>query len=308
MHHKCLEGTNMKHKHIVVPGENANAGETLPEMENSKCTEATKKSTPAPMTITFVGAGNLASHLAPALADAGHQIVCVFSRTMASAERLSQRVGQGSAVTNDLACLKPADLYVISVTDTALADIVSTWPAHCCNGIVIHTSGSVPMSALQPTGSKYGALYPMQTFSKNKDLSFRDIPCFVEGNDEATFSRIKDVAASISNNVKALDSEGRRHLHMAAIFACNFTNHMVALAYEMLEQQHVEPECLLPLIDETCEKLHHLHPHDGQTGPARRCDEGIIKQHLETLKDNPELHNIYKIMSESISRRFKDTL
>lgn len=259
------------------------------------------------MTITFVGAGNLATHLAPALAAAGHQIVGIFSRTLTAAERLCQIVGQGSEVTNDIASLTPADLYVISVTDTALSDIASAWPWHCRDGIVIHTSGSVPMNVLQSTGERYGVLYPMQTFSKDKTLSFIDIPCFIEGNNEEVLSKIYEVASGISNNVSELNSDDRRYLHMAAVFACNFSNHMVALAYEMLEQHHVEPKCLLPLIDETCIKLHHLHPHDGQTGPARRRDEGVISQHLEALKDNPELYDIYTFMSESISRRFNKT-
>lgn len=256
------------------------------------------------MTISFVGAGNLASHLAPALAAAGHQIVSIFSRTQHSAEQLSQKVGQGSAVTTDLRSLKTADLYVISVTDSALPEIVSAWPDHCHNGVVVHTAGSLPMSLLEPTGSKFGVLYPMQTFSKNKSLDFKTIPCFVEGNSEEVFSVIYETASSVSDNVRELSSDDRKFLHLAAVFACNFSNHMVALAYEMLEKHHVDPTCLLPLIDETCAKLHQLHPHDGQTGPARRHDDSVMLKHLDNLKENTELHNIYKIISESICRRF----
>lgn len=263
-----------------------------------------KRNQSVPLTISFIGAGNLASHLAPALAAAGHQIVSIFSRTLDSAQQLAMKVGQNSAVTTDLNSLKTADLYIISVADSALPTIIAAWPDHCREGIVVHTAGSLPMSLLKPTGNRYGVLYPMQTFSKSKTLDFNAIPCFVEADSEETFSVLFEVASSVSDNVKKLSSDDRRFLHLAAVFACNFSNHMMALAYEMLEQHHVDPACLTPLIDETCAKLHHLHPHDGQTGPARRHDDIVMQKHLDALKENTELHNIYQLISESICRRF----
>lgn len=256
------------------------------------------------MTITFVGAGNLASHLAPALAAAGHDIVCVFSHTMKSANALAERIGQGSRATNVLDEISEADAYFISVKDDALADVVAAWPKHCKRGVVVHTAGTMAMDVISSTSDHTGVLYPMQTFSKEKTLNFKEIHCFIEGNCQESENVVKLLADSVSDHVTKLSSKDRKYLHIAAVFACNFTNHMYALAFEILEQRGIEPNCLISLIDETARKTHHLHPHNGQTGPARRGDEKVMQEHLNVLKDNGELHEIYKMMSKSILNRF----
>lgn len=256
------------------------------------------------MTITFVGAGNLASHLAPALARSGHEVICVYSRTMKSALELTERVGQKSYATDDLQQILPAEAYIISIKDDAIPEVVAAWPEHCRNGVIMHTSGTTGMDILNVAGEHIGVLYPMQTFSKNKSLDFNKIPCFIESNDKFSYSVVKKLADSISSNVSELDSTGRRMLHIGAVFACNFSNHLYALAYEILEKNCIDPKCLIPLIDETAAKLHHLHPHEGQTGPARRDDQLTISRHQEALEEQMELLNIYNTLTESIKIRF----
>lgn len=256
------------------------------------------------MTITFVGAGNLASHLAPALARSGHEVICVYSRTMMSALELAERVGQRSFATDDLQQILPAEAYIISIKDDAIPEVVAAWPEGCRKGVIMHTSGTTGMNILNGAGEHVGVLYPMQTFSKNKSLDFNKIPCFVESNDKYAYSVVKKLADSVSANVSELNSTSRRMLHVGAVFACNFSNHLYALAFEVLERNGIDPKCLIPLIDETAEKLHRLHPHEGQTGPARRGDQLTISQHQESLEEQKELLNIYNIMTESIKSRF----
>lgn len=257
------------------------------------------------MTISFVGAGNLATHLAQALMHAGHRIISVYSRTIESANELAQKLGEECVATNDLECLTTADVYIISIKDDAVESIVERWPSHCRNGIVAHTAGTLPMSMISATSSHVGVLYPMQTFTKNKAVCFSEIPCFVEGNDEVSKTTLHDLASSISKTVVELSSEDRKNLHVAAVFACNFVNHMVALGYEVLERHGIPPTTLLPLIDETVSKLHKMHPHEGQTGPARRGDLKVIEAHLAELEGDEELHALYKQISASIMARYQ---
>lgn len=258
-------------------------------------------------TVTFVGAGNVASHLAMALAEAGYTIAGIYSRTMTSAQTLCERlsrVGQCPVATDTLDRLATADVYIISVVDDALPAVVDAWPTHCRQGVVLHTAGSVAMDVVRDTSDHYGVLYPMQTFSKDKTLDFSSVTCFIEGNDDVATRTATSLGSAIFGRCEVLSSEGRQQLHMAAVFACNFSNHMYALAYELLESHHIDPRCLLPLITETAGKVTTLHPHDGQTGPARRGDRDVVARHTAALNDNPELQQIYNILSESILRRF----
>lgn len=259
------------------------------------------------MNISFIGAGNLATHLATALMNAGHSIVSVYSRTMKSASELARKLGNVNVATDNLECLVPAEIYIISVKDDAVETIVERWPSKCRNGIVVHTAGTLPMTLIATTSEQIGVLYPLQTFSKNKPVCFKEIPCFIESNNEATLKVLQALASSISQMVIELSSEERKHLHVAAVFACNFVNHMVALGYELMERHGIPPSTLLPLIDETVTKLSTMHPHDCQTGPARRGDKQVIDAHLEELKGDEELRILYEEISKSIIRRFQQT-
>lgn len=257
--------------------------------------------------ISILGAGNVATHLAVAFARRGFPIASIYSRTMDSAEalaRILENEGYKTFCTNRLEQLQQADVYVVSLKDDAIPRVVASWPKGCKGGVVLHTAGSVNVEVLAGACEHYGVLYPMQTFSKYKPLDYKKITCFVEGNDETAESVATAMGTSVFGNCVKLSSADRRHLHLAAVFSCNFANHMFALGAEILENHGIDPACMIPLIDETASKLHSAAPHMAQTGPAVRNDQSVIGHHLEMLQDNPELQNIYKLLTESILRRF----
>ncbi len=256
------------------------------------------------MKIVFIGAGNLATNLAKALLAAGHDTLQVYSRTMASAQALANIAG--GAATDDLGLLRnDADAYILAIKDSALAEVIP----RVCKGreqrVFLHTAGSVPMSAFGGMAFHYGVLYPMQTFSKEREVDFADIPCFVEANDEYARATIAALAHSVSQRVYPLSSERRQHLHLAAVFGCNFVNHCYDIAADILKSQGIPFDVMLPLIDETARKVHQLTPHEAQTGPAVRFDENVIRAQADMLRDNPLVKDIYERMSLDIHRKAK---
>lgn len=259
--------------------------------------------------VSFIGAGNVATHLAPALARMGYNIKGICSRTMKSADELAQKVLEAGErlplTTNVIEQIPEAEVYIISVKDDALAGIAAAWPEKLRGGVVLHTAGSLPMKVIAETSPHYGVLYPLQTFTKDSTLNLKEITCFIEGCDEHSLSAAQQIAGDLFGHSRIMSSDERKVLHVAAVFACNFTNHMYALAYELLNAHKVDPQCLRPLIEATAHKLESTMPHDGQTGPARRGDETIVGKHLEMLSGNAELTEIYRLLSDSIMRRYK---
>ena len=253
------------------------------------------------MKIVLIGAGNLATHLGKALLEAGHDIMQVYSRTMESASRLATRAG-GAPVTDLRAVRRDAEVYIMAVKDSVLPELIPQLCKGMPESVFIHTAGSVPMDAFKGMALHYGVLYPMQTFSKEREVDFRGIPCFVEGNDKMAKEVITDLARSVSEKVYAMSSEKRRRLHLAAVFACNFTNHCYDIAHEILARQGIPFEVMLPLIDETAAKVHDLSPREAQTGPALRFDENIIREQSMLLKDNPLMRDLYERLSLSINQ------
>jgi predicted short-subunit dehydrogenase-like oxidoreductase (DUF2520 family) len=158
------------------------------------------------------------------------------------------------------------------------------------------------MNIWEGYAKNYGVLYPMQTFSKQREVDFREVSFFVEANHQIGIEALKDLAGKLSSKVYELTSEQRKYLHIAAVFACNFTNHMYALCDRLLKAQGVPFEVMLPLIDETARKVHELKPQDAQTGPAIRNDKNVIESHLNMLDDEPGLKEIYEMISNSIHR------
>jgi len=256
------------------------------------------------MKTVLIGAGNLATNLAQALLKAGHDVVQVYSRTERSASQLAAIAG-ASPVTDITDITNKADVYIISVKDSVIANLVPTLCKGRENGVFLHTAGSIPINIFEGMASHYGVLYPMQTFSKARKVDFNDIPCFVEANDGHALTVINGLATSLSHRVRPLSSEQRRFLHLAAVFACNFANHCYAAAAEILKKINIPFDVMLPLIDETARKVHKLNPIDAQTGPAVRYDRNIISKQAEMLKDNPLLRQIYESMSISINHTAK---
>ena len=250
--------------------------------------------------ISFIGAGNLASNLAPALAKAGHHIRQVYSRTKASAEALAKDVG--AEATTRLGQIAPdSDLYVFSVKDAVLGQLIGEVARKAREKMFVHTAGSVPMDIFKGFVEHYGVIYPMQTFSKTALVEFGNIPCFIEASDNRTLSTVEEVAKSVSNRVMQMDSEHRKYLHLAAVLACNFTNHCYAMAERLLEQHQIPFEVMLPLIDRTAEKVHTLSPLEAQTGPAVRFDTNVMERQKQLL-ENEDVRNIYDLMSRDIHR------
>lgn len=253
--------------------------------------------------IAFVGAGNLASHMAPALARAGYRIVGVASRTREHAHTLAQKI-PGAFFTDRLSELPKADVYILAVGDDALATLHMTWHPPSEDALVLHTSGTVSIDTIRRLSRRVGVLYPLQTFSKDRSLDFKEIPCFVEASDTETEKMIVALAQSISHEVHLMDSSTRRVLHLAAVFACNFVNHLYDVASQQLLHRHLHPEWLRPLILETARKVLTMSPYEAQTGPARRGDSGTLDRHQELLADHSEWQSIYQVMSQSIFQRF----
>ena len=250
------------------------------------------------MKIVFIGAGNLATRLSLAMQRVGMQIGQVYSHTEASARQLATRLG--CPWTNDLSALQEdGDLYVFSLKDTVLSDVISKVKPN--NGMWVHTAGSMPMSVFEGYAQRFGVLYPLQTFSKGRNVNFDVIPIFLEANTDKNADYLKNIASALSENVRFMSSEKRRSLHLAAVFACNFTNHIYTLSYKLLENESIPADVLLPLIDETVSKIHSMPPAAAQTGPAIRYDENVINKHLAML-DDPAMQAIYRLLSQSIHK------
>lgn len=250
------------------------------------------------MKIVLIGAGNLATHLGKALHAAGHDMVQVFSRTMQSAETLASLL-DAEPLTDMVQVRDDADVYIFSVKDSALEQLIS----QLCGGekkVFLHTAGSMPMSVFRGKALHYGVLYPMQTFSKQREVDFSIIPCFIEANDEFALKQIEGLAGQISHRVFQLSSEDRKYLHLSAVFACNFANHCYAASQELLQQHGIPFDVMLPLIDETAAKVHGMTPKEAQTGPAVRYDENVIGKQIQLLENQPYFQKIYDCMSKSI--------
>ena len=250
-------------------------------------------------TAVLIGAGNVATHLGAALQKAGFEIATVYSRTDLTAQRLAAQLN--TSYTTSLTDLPSADLYLISVKDDALPEVAKELKVS--QGIVAHTCGSIGMDVLEGTSAAYGVLYPLQTFSQSRAVNTSQVPFCVEGCDAETASKLEFVARAISGNVHLVDSEQRRVLHVAAVFACNFTNHMYALADEILKKKNIPFNILFPLIEETAARVKDHSPREVQTGPAVRDDQGIMQRHIELLADDETMQAIYKLISYSIGER-----
>lgn len=246
----------------------------------------------------MVGAGRLATNVARALSEKGHSVKAVYSRTMASASALCSVVG-GSPTDSIAALPLEADAFIVAVKDDALPMVIAQLEEGRAGQLFLHTAGSVPMSVFGDH-RPCGVLYPMQTFSKERQVDFSRVPLFIEGSSEQALSVARTIGQSLSSPVYELSSEGRRNLHLAAVFACNFTNHCYDMAARLLQRHYVPFDVLLPLIDETAAKVHTMSPHEAQTGPAVRYDEKVIAAQTALLADEPLMQQIYGLMSESI--------
>jgi predicted short-subunit dehydrogenase-like oxidoreductase (DUF2520 family) len=250
-------------------------------------------------TISMIGAGRLATSLGTELREKGFQFVQVMNKTEEKGRRLAELLhAQFAQYPSDLS---PADLYIISVADEALPEICNN--LRYLEGIVAHTSGTIPLDAIHQCSQRTGVLYPPQSFPLEKAVSYRGVTFCVEGSDPQTEQDLFEVAERISGKVARVRSEQRLWLHLSAAFASNFPNFMYAVAEELMKNSGLDMEILLPLINETAAHARSKDIFSLQTGPAAREDQNVIGKHLQLLKDFPEYKEIYQVMTSSIIKQ-----
>lgn len=248
------------------------------------------------MNIVFIGAGNLATSLAKEMFRRKLHISQVYSRTEESASLLANQLNCPWTTSTDE--INPdADWYIFSVKDDVLAELISRLKPN--KGLWLHTAGSMPATVFEGFAKRYGVIYPLQTFSKQRSVDFSDIPFILEANNAADLALLKSTSELLTRNVRILNSEERKQIHLAAVFACNFANHMWSLAWKLLEEKQISPEILIPLIAETAGKIQDLSPAQAQTGPAVRYDRNVIDKHIDMLEQE-DMKTIYRLLSQSI--------
>jgi len=253
----------------------------------------------AEMKITIIGSGNVATYLALAFKSKGHSITQVYSPDFSHAKMLADRV-QSTPCSFIDRIDHDSDFYVIAISDDALKPFSEKFRAG--GKIVVHSSGFHELDVLKNVSSNYGVFYPLQTLNKNIPLPPQPFPICIEASNDETLQKIKSLAQSIGGDVHIILSHRRKVLHVAAVFANNFSNHLYSLAEKILEKENISFGLLRPLIKSTAENVMHHSPSEVQTGPAKRGDEEILKAHLEILKNDPELKTIYELFSAGISK------
>lgn len=268
------------------------------------------------MDISIIGGGNMAYRLGIALRDAGHSIPKVWCRKSEVGEKLAAILaseGGNTVYTYNQADLFDSDLIVIAVSDNAISEVASNLAQNISEQglvqkpVVVHTSGATPIDALAPlmdAGAKCGVLYPMMTLSKNKNIDFKEVPILIEHQDEDTGKMLEEIAFSLRCEYFSCDSQRRLQMHCAAVFASNFVNYALSLAYELAGDK---APYLIPTAIESVRKCCIFHPDQVQTGPALRGDHKTLEKHLELLeKLGMEEHGeIYRLISKNIPGRVK---
>jgi predicted short-subunit dehydrogenase-like oxidoreductase (DUF2520 family) len=253
----------------------------------------------------IIGTGNVAWHLGRALKAKNISILQIAGRTGNHAMKLAQNLE--AEYTMDITKINVfADLYIIAVSDDAIADIAQRLCLE--NQLVVHTAGSIPMSVFHGKLKNYGVFYPLQTFTRSREIHFHEVPVCIEANNPDNLEKLFRLAGLISYKVLSLNSDKRATLHLAAVFACNFTNHMYSAAEQILKKNDMDFSMLHPLIIETAMKAASMKPLDAQTGPAVRNNRNLMDKHLKMLEKDPALREIYLLLSENILKYLNDEL
>lgn len=234
------------------------------------------------MKIAFVGTGNVIFHLAPALSAVGHEVVALYARHRQHAESLLEKLPDTALLTQPDFTETEAELLIVSVSDDAYPDVVAELRLSP-ETLLTHTSGSQPMDVLKPAAERIGVFYPLQTFSKAKPLDIRQVLFCPEAAQPWDHELLEDLITSLGAKTQPMNSRQRQQVHLAAVFACNFSNLIWHIAEELLEKQGLDFALLDPLLRETLEKALRLNPSHSQTGPAVRGDEAILQKHHELL-------------------------
>lgn len=250
------------------------------------------------MRISFIGSGNVATHLAKAFYKANHQIVQIFSRKQENAEILAKQVNAHPIHSLNRLDTK-VDLVFICVPDQYITETSLLLPP---NMTQIHTSGNTMLSQLK--SEKTGVFYPLQTFSKDKNIDFSELNVLLESEDKEILKCLSALAKNIGSHTHYVNSNNRQKLHVAAVFACNFSNLMVHISEDILTENNLDSKLLLPLIQETTQKLQTMSAKQAQTGPALRGDINTIDTHKNLLKQfSPSVQHIYEVLTKEIQKR-----
>lgn len=254
--------------------------------------------------VSFIGSGNLAWHLAPALDNTDFPVREVYSRNPAHAASLVERLYEADVKASLDFSTSTSTIFIIATADEAIEDVVQEIILPD-DAVLIHTSGSQPLTILGYAATQnLGVFYPLQTFSKDKKIEFKDIPIFIEHGSQMAEKVLRAMGNELSKHVIPLNSFERKALHVAAVFASNFTNHMLLVAQDIMKENSLVYDWLKPLIAEMITKSLSIGPENAQTGPARRGDLEILDKHLEFLQDNLPAAELYKVISQHIIDRY----
>ena len=248
--------------------------------------------------VSIIGSGNVAQHLIQAFQlNSQIELVQVVARDIKKVAHLLD----SNRITSEYTQLQEADLYIIAVSDDAIAEVSSALPFE--NRLVAHTSGTVALDSLN-SNNRRAVFYPLQSFSKDKPIDFKSVPICLEAENEKDVQILKQLAHSISNAIYEINSEQRKALHVAAVFVNNFVNYLYQMGNEICDANAIPFEILKPLIQETANKIATLSPKNAQTGPAKRNDLKTIAAHEEFLKDENQAA-IYKLLTQSLQNNGK---
>lgn len=257
------------------------------------------------MKITLIGAGNVGYHLGKRLFKQQLIVPQVYSRTLANATHLAKKIqAEGTDRLSDIN--DQSDVYILSVKDDVIEKVAEQLAANASlkKKLFVHTSGAVPSTVLQPYFKNYGVFYPLQTFSKSRRVSFKNIPICIDAKKKKARKLLQQLGKKISQEVHLVKDEERAVLHVAAVFVNNFTNHLFHIAHHICEQEQVDFDILKPLIQETVCKIQSQSPYDMQTGPGRRGDRETISKHLDFLDGNPSYQKVYRLLSNRIEESY----
>jgi predicted short-subunit dehydrogenase-like oxidoreductase (DUF2520 family) len=256
------------------------------------------------LNIFIIGSGNIASHMIKAFKANGPGISGIYSRNKAVGQALAHEAGiRWYERLNSIP--KTSDVYLICVSDDAIQSVVAQLPKSIQKSkIIAHTSGSKSMEETLSTCTNGGVFYPLQTFSKGREMDYHTIPFCINGRNKTTTTKLIELAEAISEVVQIVDDVQRKRIHLSAVFINNFVNHLIYISENLLSQNHLDPGILQPLLKETILKQQWVGAFDAQTGPARRLDSNTLAAHLEILKDYKAYKAIYTSISKSIQKTY----
>jgi predicted short-subunit dehydrogenase-like oxidoreductase (DUF2520 family) len=252
--------------------------------------------------VVIIGAGNVGYHLATQLSKKKYTILQVYSRTLERAADIAA-LCHAQAIDNVKNINTDGDIYLMAIKDDRVEKLALKLKLG--QKVVAHTSGSLPTAILSNVSENHGVFYPFQTFSRERKLDLSEVPICIDGNNDFVKEKLVEVAKSLSKNVMSVDEHKRLALHISGVFANNFPNHLFCIAEQILKNEGLSFDLLKPLIAETANKAIDLGPKAAQTGPAKRGDEKIINLHMEFLRHQQNLQQLYELLSHSIEKENK---